>query len=117
MRIVLLMVLATSAMAVDATAADTTAADRAYGEGLAAYERGLAAHALKDTETATSELTAARAALDDAISRYRALISTSGTVLPDAERRLGDALAVGRACCGRESLWKRYAVGPKPTGK
>ncbi len=106
MRIMLLMVLAAAAMAVD-----TTAADRAYGEGLVAFERGLAAHALKDAETAKRELTIARAALDDAINRYRALISGSGVVLPDAERRLGDALATGRACCGRESLWKRYGVG------
>ncbi len=105
MRIVLLMVIAATTMAVD-----STTADRAYGEGLAAYERGLAAHALKDDETAKRELICARAQLDDAIRRYRALISTSGTVLPDAERRLGDALAIGRACCGRDSLWKRYGI-------
>ncbi len=109
MRIALLMVLAAAAAAMD-----STAADRAYGEGLAAFERGLVAHSLKDAESAKRELTTARAALDDAISRYRAMISTSGVVLPDAERRLGDALTIGRACCGRESLWKRYGVATGP---
>ncbi len=107
MRLLVLLMLGAAGMAADA---GTTLADRAYGEGLAAFERGQAAHALKDEATAKRELLTARRELDDAIARYRALISGSGVVMPDAERRLGDALATGRPCCGRESLWQRYGV-------
>ena len=100
--------------AADEPAAAIAAADRAYGEGLAGFDRAQTANALARGEDAKRELSAARTALDDAVARYRAVIATTGTVLPDVERHLGEALSVGRACCGRESLWKRYGVAETP---
>src|SRR3954465_3069987 len=95
-----------------ANAADdpVAGAARPWGDGLAAFDRAQAADALGDGARAKRELVAARAALDDAIARYRALIAASPSTLPEAERRLGEACGLGRACCGKVSLWKRYGV-------
>ena len=90
-------------------AAEPLAADGEYVAGLDAYERAVAADALDRRFDAGQLLRAARARLDAAIAGYRvAMAADPGR--DDVQRRLREALAVGKPCCGRRSLWVEYGV-------
>ena len=97
-----------------AVAAEPLAADADYAAGLDAYERALAADALDRRDDAGRLLRAARGRLDAAISGYRSAFAADPT-RDDAQRRLREALAVGKPCCGGRSLWVDYGVAaPAP---
>ena len=85
------------------------AADADYAAGLDAYERALAADALDRRDDAGRLLRTARARLDAAIAGYRAALAVDPT-RDEAQRRLTDAIAAGKPCCGRRSLWVEYGV-------
>lgn len=96
-------------MAAVAGAAEPLAADADYAAGVDAYERALAADAFACRDDAGRLLRAARARLDAAIAGYRAAIAADPT-RDAAQRRLSEALAVGKPCCGRRSLWVEYGL-------
>ena len=88
-------------------------ADGDFVAGLDAYERAAAADALGRGEDAGRLLREARLRLDAAIAGYRAVLATdSGR--DQVQRRLGEALTVGKPCCGQRSLWEAYGVRPAP---
>lgn len=87
-------------------------ADADYVAGLDAYERALAADGLGRGEDARRLLREARTRLDAAIVGYRAAL-TLDPGREDAQRRLVEALAVGRPCCGRRSLWVEHGLAER----
>lgn len=87
------------------------AADADYVAGCEAYERALAADAIDRSGDALL-LREARVKLAAAIAGYRATLAAD-PAHDDARRRLGEATAVGKPCCGRRSLWIVYQV-PAP---
>ena len=68
-----------------------------------------AADALDRRADAGRLLRTARARLDAALAGYRAALAVDPT-RDEAQRRLTDAIAAGKPCCGRRSLWVEYGV-------
>lgn len=110
MRAALLAVFAALACALAAEPADPqAAADERYATGLDAYQRAVAADGVGRGDDARALLQEARAALDAAIAGYR-LVLERDPGREAAQRRMLDAAAIGRPCCGRRSLFIAYGV-------
>lgn len=107
-RVALLVGLAACALAAE-PADPQAAADERYVTGLDAYQRAVAADGLGRGDDARALLQEARAALDAAIAGYR-LVLARDPGREAAQRRMLDAAAVGRPCCGRRSLFVAYGV-------
>jgi len=107
--IALIAVIAGTVAGADPAALLARDAARDLDAGRAAFVRADAADIVGDETAATAALRQARRQLASAMAHCRAVLAAA----PDdttAQDVLAAAAAVGRTCCGRQSLWERYGV-------
>jgi hypothetical protein len=87
-------------------------ADSALADAQSCYDRALSASVFGTRAEVVHELEAARDARARAVDLYRNAATSGNDSV--AQRHLAEALALGKTCCDKRSLWDEYGINADP---